>query len=261
MPLSLYLIYRSKSSSILPLSSFAGSSATTDGDDDIGSKVETELEGDRLEHDKRTKRKNLRSCAPHEQLEGVLSPFTCEHPNDIEEAGSALQTPQFQQDQMGWSNPPIQGDTGDNLDGRCQRKEKYGEVPRRGFPGEILIERPSGIGEGKSLRERGEGERGQDKRLHDATNKDFIHGYYQASRLHHLSLWRAQFEDELNSFLMSSSLQIEHPPTQRSRTSRRNDSSEGDSEEESSGKEQIGGAEAVLIRNDDRVIMHVDMVP
>jgi hypothetical protein len=38
--------------------------------------------------------------------------------------------------------------------------------------------------------------------MRDATDDDFINGYYKASRLHHLSLWRAQFEDELNSFLL-----------------------------------------------------------
>lgn len=40
-------------------------------------------------------------------------------------------------------------------------------------------------------------------RMRDATDHDFINGYYKASRLHHLSLWRAQFEDELNSFLLA----------------------------------------------------------
>lgn len=47
-------------------------------------------------------------------------------------------------------------------------------------------------------------------RLRNATDDSFISEYYKSSRLHHLSLWRAQFEDELNAFVMSLNPEMEH---------------------------------------------------
>jgi len=42
--------------------------------------------------------------------------------------------------------------------------------------------------------------RGNNKTL-TATDPNFIETYYKSSRLHHLSMWRSQFEEELNGYL------------------------------------------------------------
>lgn len=102
-------------------------------------------------------------------------------------------------------------------------------------------------------------------RLRNATDDDFIAGYYKASRLHHLSLWRAQFEDELNSYLMSishSDLQQQRDvakPNQTAKSLNENDDLNDDEEGEADANSNDPNVEKRSPSEATRLIMHIDM--
>lgn len=103
--------------------------------------------------------------------------------------------------------------------------------------------------------------------LRDATSDDFISGYYKASRLHHLSLWRAQFEDELNSFLLSLNPTLLEKCEENQLEQRKARIKEvlpdrpvtGEEEEDVNSSQDLSDKRLTASR-DQRIIMHVDMV-